>query len=192
MIPVFIDTETTGLRRGYRPWEIALLRREADGTESEITIFIDVDDLDLANAEDSALAVGRFEARHPQRGGALGPNQVLLAGADAAREVQQRTAGAQLFGINTGYDVTALDGLLGRHGLDAQWFYVSEDLLSLGRGYLLGRGDQCPPRSSERLSTACGVEVPSSADRHTAMGDARWAARWYDRLCVGGSPEVAA
>ena len=39
-----------------------------------------------------------------------------------------------------------------------------------------------PPWSSERLSNALGVELPNEADRHTALGDARWAARIFDRV----------
>lgn len=42
-----------------------------------------------------------------------------------------------------------------------------------------------PPWRSDDLSRACGVEPPSDEDRHTAMGDARWAMRWYDAI-VGG------
>lgn len=36
------------------------------------------------------------------------------------------------------------------------------------------------------------VAPPALADRHTAMGDARWVARWYDHLGIGGSRESAA
>lgn len=182
MLPVFVDTETTGLHRGYRAWEIALIQRGRDGVDSPVTIFVDVADLDLANADPAALAVGRFDERHPQRGGSLGPGQVLLSGVDAAREVQQRTVGAQLCGVNTGYDVTPLDDLLARAGLKSRWFYVPLDLIVLTYGFLLGRGVAEVPRSSEALSVACGVLPPSGADRHTAMGDAQWAARWHDAI----------
>jgi len=30
---VFLDTETTKRERGYRPWDIALIRREISGEE---------------------------------------------------------------------------------------------------------------------------------------------------------------
>lgn len=42
-----------------------------------------------------------------------------------------------------------------------------------------------PPWRSDDLARACGVEPPSDADRHTAMGDARWVQRWYDTLTGG-------
>lgn len=38
------------------------------------------------------------------------------------------------------------------------------------------------PWSSDELSRACGVEPPPPADRHTALGDARWVMRWYDTI----------
>lgn len=188
MIAVFVDTETTGVHRGYRPWDIALIRREPDGTHTETTIFVDVDDLDLDNADPAALEIGRFEQRHPQRGGDLGPGDILLSGDEAAQEVSLFTAGAQLFGVNTWFDFTGLDGLLARHNLDASWFYVPGDLLGLAYGFLRGQGVANPPRSSERLSLACGVPVPAADERHTAMGDARWAARWYAEI-VDGCPQ---
>lgn len=42
-----------------------------------------------------------------------------------------------------------------------------------------------PPWRSDDLSRACGVEPPSEEDRHTALGDARWAMRWYDAMTGG-------
>lgn len=44
-----------------------------------------------------------------------------------------------------------------------------------------------PPWRSDDLARAGGVEPPSEEDRHTALGDARWAMRWYDTLTGGGS-----
>jgi hypothetical protein len=42
-----------------------------------------------------------------------------------------------------------------------------------------------PPFRSDDLSRACGVEPPSDEERHTAMGDAKWAMRLYDRITGG-------
>ena len=84
---VFLDTETTKRERGYRPWDIALIRREISGEESAITIFVEQDDLDLANADPEALEIGGFSCRHPQNGAHLEPGQVLCAGADASGAV---------------------------------------------------------------------------------------------------------
>jgi hypothetical protein len=43
-----------------------------------------------------------------------------------------------------------------------------------------------PPWRSEELSRAVGVDPPEAAERHTALGDARWAMRLYD--VVMGNP----
>jgi hypothetical protein len=41
------------------------------------------------------------------------------------------------------------------------------------------------PWSSEDLASAIGVPPGSAAERHTAMGDARWAQRIYNRITTG-------
>lgn len=38
------------------------------------------------------------------------------------------------------------------------------------------------PWKSDNVSRVCGVEPPSEQERHTAMGDALWAMRLYDRI----------
>jgi hypothetical protein len=53
---------------------------------------------------------------------------------------------------------------------------------------VLTQGQLTWPWKSEALSLACGVRPPSPADRHTAIGDARWAMRWFDALVAAGVP----
>ncbi len=43
------------------------------------------------------------------------------------------------------------------------------------------------PWRSDGLSRACGVAPPAEDERHTALGDARWVARWYDAMTGGVS-----
>lgn len=43
------------------------------------------------------------------------------------------------------------------------------------------------PWRSDELSRLIGVEPPGEAERHTALGDARWAARAWDAV-MGGAP----
>jgi hypothetical protein len=170
---VFLDTETTGLHRGYRAWEIAMIRRDRDGAEASITIFVDKDDLDLANADPRGLAIGGFEQRHPSFGWPLQAGQIYVGERDAAHLVQQFTEAALVFGVNPSYDTIGLDGLLARQGLAPTWFYVPQDIATMAYGFML-RTDAHPlPRQAERLSVA---------ERHTAMGDALWVRRWYDKL----------
>lgn len=178
---VFVDTETTKCTRGYRPWDIAMIRRESSGEESAITIFVDKEDLDLANADPEALEIGGFGYRHPQNGGRLDVGQVLCTGAEAAALVQQWTNSAMLFGVNCHYDAVGLDGLLDRAGLTSTWFYAPQSIDAIAYGFAL-KDDPGAPRSSEALSKACGVDIPRPEERHTAMGDALWVRRWFDAL----------
>lgn len=190
MAVVFLDTETTGTHRGYRPWEVAMIRRETSGAEASITIFIETEDLDLANADPIGLEIGGFSYRHPSNGGRLDAGQRLCSGDDAAALVQQWTDSALVFGVNASYDTTGLDGLLARAGRTPNWYYVPQDIVAIAYGFLL-KDDPSPPRSSEPLSLACGVEIPGPDERHTAMGDARWVQRWYDSLHVRDCAELS-
>jgi hypothetical protein len=90
-----------------------------------------------------------------------------------------------------------LDRLLRSHGLIPAWHYHLIDVEALAVGYLYGRdrekeaqddlGDWQAmgvplPWDSDDLSRACGVEPPGEHERHTALGDARWAMRLYDAI----------
>jgi hypothetical protein len=44
------------------------------------------------------------------------------------------------------------------------------------------------PWSPEALSEAVGVPVVAAEDRHTALGDARWARDMYDAVMGTGKP----
>ncbi len=178
---VFLDCETTGVHRGYRAWEIAMIRREPAGSESAITIFVAVEDLDLPHASAEGLAIGGFDTRHPEFGAPLGPGEIHVSEREAAHLVRKWTDRALVFGVNPSYDTVCLDGLLARHGIASTWYYAPQDICAMGYGYVL-KGNPDPPRSSEALSRACGVAPPAPEERHTAMGDARWVRRWYDQL----------
>ncbi|GAB4988593.1 hypothetical protein MAHJHV61_35910 [Mycobacterium avium subsp. hominissuis] len=176
---VFLDTETDGQHQSCRPWEIALIRRDQAG-EHELTIFVDVADLDQAYSDPAALQISGFHTRHPQFGAPLHAGQQVLAEAAAARAVCDWTAGASVFGINPGLDHACLVAMLSRHGLVPQWFYEPQDVAALAKEHLLTRGVM-PAHDIELLSQQCGVVVPGP-QRHTALGDARWACRWFDQL----------
>lgn len=177
---VFIDTETTGRHRGRRAWEVAIIRRDTLG-EQRTTLFVDVADLDLDHAEPEALAISGFHHRHPQMGAVLGPDEQLCSGPDAASIVEQWTSKARVYGVVPSFDTECLAGLLHRHGFNPGWHFQPWDISVYANGFLAGRG--APTQfSSETTSRACGVEPPTSTERHTAMGDARWVARWYDAI----------
>ncbi|KQU48065.1 hypothetical protein ASG84_26610 [Rhodococcus sp. Leaf278] len=204
---VFLDTETTGLHHDRRPWEIALIRREPSGRTSEMQVY--VDDVDLSSAELIGLNVGHFYSNHPSfrtdspmtlhpdhEALELAPDVWLATEAKAATLVERMTRGATIIGNNPGFDVEVLAAMLRRHKLCPAWHYHPIDVVSQALGFLsvlnlklLGDllapelvEDLTPPLKSDKLSKLCGITPPEGDERHTAIGDARWVQRWYDRL----------
>ena len=189
---VFVDCETDGLRPDRRVWEVAMIRRDDDG-ERETSLFVDID---LSDAEPMALKVGRFYERHPFFGDST---ETVWIEASAASEVERWTRGAHLVGAVPSFDAECLDVMLRRNRLVPAWHHHLIDVEAMAVGYLsrgaypMGVEDtgkrprpwETLPWKSDDLSRACGVEPPSGDERHTALGDARWAMRWYDAMTGG-------
>lgn len=191
---VFIDTETTSLRPDRRAWDIGLIVRDTN-LEVELQWFIDVNELDLGNADPFALKVGRFYDRHPQM---IDSRSSVTLEYAALRQIERETRGAHLVGAVPNFDAEVLATRMRAHGIAPSWHYHLIDVEALAVGALAARG-QWPgpgineldalPWSSDALSTALGVTV-SDEDRHTALGDARWARALYDAATrpEGGAP----
>lgn len=179
---VFLDTETTGLHAARRAWEIAIIRRDPGQQDRTIVIYVDVQDLDLDNAEQVGLVYGRFWERHPQCADVgLPEGSVLCRESEALELVREWTAGAQIVGVNPWFDIETLASAFTRHGAEPSWHYLPECMLSIAKGYVSAL-KRIPERTSEGLSVQCSVAVPRADERHTALGDALWAKRWYDEL----------
>lgn len=192
----FVDTETDGVHPGRQAWEIAIIRRDA-GKDVEIRFFVEID---LSTADPFGLRVGRFYSRHPlgrylsDVGCRSVPTDGLhyLAAVDAAHAVARWTHGAHIVGAVPNFDSEVLASLLRAHGLTPAWHYHLIDVENLAVGYLHGRADENPgggisgavslPWDSQQLSRACRVDPPGEDERHTALGDARWAMRLYDAV----------
>lgn len=102
--------------------------------------------------------------------------------------------GTHMIGAVSSFDAERLDRLFRRHGACAGWHYHLLDVENLAVGYLAGRFEDpswpapaddkswlAPPWSSDELSRAVGVD-PDKIDRHTALGDARWAEQIFDKI----------
>lgn len=70
---VHMDTETTGLHDGRRPWDVALIVHDCEDTDyrklrsgvERHQFFVHPADLDWLTADPKALEIGRFWERHP-------------------------------------------------------------------------------------------------------------------------------
>lgn len=182
----FIDTETTSLRPDRKAWEVGLVLREPGRDDAEHRWLIRAADLDLGNADPAALRVGRFYDRHPEYGG---PDDPVWAEAVALREIERLTRGAHLVGAVVSFDADVLGTRMRASGICPSWHYHLIDVEPLVVGYLSAyerRGRLLTakiglPWKSDDLSKGLGVRV-SDDDRHTALGDARWAMRLWDAV----------
>ncbi len=171
----FLDTETDGVHPGRKVWEIAVVRREPDGTETSMECFVEID---LSTADPFGLRVGRFWDRHPFGrlistgndkwiGDALLPHQAAIA-------VAKFTHGAHIVGAVPNFDTETLDPLLRTNGLVPSWHYHLVDVENLAIGWLAARGTViAPPYNSKDILELLDLPpVPEDA-LHTAMGDVR-------------------
>lgn len=194
----FLDIESDGVHPGRKAWEIALIRREPSGLQHEVEFFVDID---LDTADPFGLRVGRFYERHPYGRYLSGelPDFVFgvkddgdfLRPRDAAETVARYTHGANIVGIVPNFDTEVLAALLREQHLTPAWHHHLCDAGTLALGYLHGlssgelRELLTPPWDYEAISRAVGVEPPNEEERHTAMGDAKWAMRLFDEITGG-------
>lgn len=209
----FIDTETTSLRPDRRAWEIGIVARHPGKPDKEHHWFIGSEDLDLGNADLSALKIGRFYERHPDINPDASPR--CWPERRVLREVEEVIRGAHLVGAVVNFDAEVLAARMREHGICPSWHYHLIDVEALTVGYLNGRrarqneivdgyplengGKLAPglvrwnepvttlPWKSDDLSDLLGIAPASTTERHTALGDARWAMRIYDAVMDGAS-----
>lgn len=164
----FVDTETTGLDPDrHEIWEVGLVLREYVGgefTEEERHWFLKVD---LGKADAVALKIGKFHQRYEPG--------LTVSHALFAEEFAALTRGAHLVGAVISFDEERLRKLLRANGACPEWHYHLVDVEALAAGAI----SEAPPWDSDELSAALGIKVPEE-ERHTALGDARWARDLYD------------
>jgi DNA polymerase III epsilon subunit-like protein len=184
---VFLDTETTGLSIEDDIWEFAAIRREPDGEQTELHLFLQHDPTRCAQLPAS------FRADHVSRWPGLGGYVLREQAAEQIAEFLHDRP--HIVGAVPNFDTERLSLLLRRHGIAKDpWHYHLIDVEALAVGYLHGQwaqrafiGDTAPltlPWDSDDLSRRCGVDPPTT-ERHTAMGDVRWAMALYDAITGG-------
>lgn len=189
---LFLDTETTGLHPDRDEiWEIAAVL--VDGrTEAEFHVYVE-HSADLCRELPESFRLDHA-ARYPidcMTGVVKDPNQPLLnlrSRAGAADDLVDFIGGTRplLVGAVPSFDQQRLGRLIratqGPHAREP-WHYHLQDVETLIVGYLRGAGHEIPaaPYDSNALSRAVGVD-PDRFERHTAMGDVRWAMALWDAV----------
>lgn len=163
---VFLDTETTGLDPArHDVWEVGLI---VDGQE----ITYRIRPL-LATADAYALSLTDYYRRTNATDWKWDEG-----GRDhVARRIATLTAGRHLVGAVPSFDAPFLDRFLRANGAAPAWHYHLVDVEALAAGKV----GIAPPWDSEELSRAVGVD-PTQFERHTALGDARWAKAIYEAV----------
>lgn len=200
---VFLDTETTGLEPDrHTIWEVGLIT--PDGREhvwqfpvDEITadpFALDIghwwdrrwstdNEVDVLNAVYEADNAKSRRKNFPEEGKATKPDQRWC------RHFRDLIGTAHICGAIPSFDEERLRRLLLANGVRHRWHYHIIDVEALAAGYICGnwpddpsqRSLAAPPWNSNDLSRAVGVD-PDDFDRHSAMGDARWAKAIYEAV----------
>lgn len=184
---VVLDTETSGLHPVLDDiWEFAALRREPDGTERELHLFIE------HNEQRCELLPEPFWRDHVDRwpGPAAATPQpdaaflidTFLRGPDGSER-------AHIVGAVPNFDTERLTRFLDRNLPNFElsrppWHHHLVDVENLAVGYLRARFPDIPmhpPWESDLLSEAVGVDI-NPDERHTALGDVHWAMRIYNKI----------
>lgn len=193
MILAFADTETPHLNpRGRVPWEIAIIRRRPDGTETEHVWQVRPD---LATADPVSLRFGRYGERFivPDDAEASGAHPdhpiIRMTREQVATAISNVLDGAVIVGSNAQFDANWIGELLNRHDIEPNWHYRPVCVATRAEGYLtaidpewVAEQSAKGPISSYALSRRLGVEPPAKDVAHTALGDARWHKALYDAL----------
>lgn len=172
---VFLDTETLGLALDDPIWEIAAIRHEAGkpirhgGTAMHAFVHhtppatIDLPPTFRADYDrrfNPSAALTRTQIRHTLL-------ELFAPAPDGTR--------AHLVGACPDFDARRI-----AHQLHIEpWHHHIVDVEALAAGWLAGQGRPMQPHwNSNDLSRAVGVD-PDQFERHTAMGDVRWAEALY-------------
>ena len=202
----FIDTETTGLdARKHDVWEIAVILRRPGVTDLEYLFQIRTS---LVGADPKALEINRHGERFAVPAGEFAA-QLPTAWWTSITPHTESTLlhsllgildGAMLVGSNPAFDDRFITKLVQDAGAVPTWHYRTVDIAAMAVGHLYGQAytltkQQCDAEfyaradqlleggwKSYELSRLMGIEPPTAAVAHTALGDARWARDVYDAI----------
>lgn len=198
----FLDTETVMLEPGPDVlWEVGVITRDPGRADQEWLFQLRPN---MAKADPESLRISRFQERyllegkrcqalawHPFDDPGKRPAQLTYGALAYSLDVLLR--GRHVVGSVPNFDTERLSAFLRKQlkspAYRDPWHYHLIDVENLVVGYLAGHPGPdapTPPWSSEDLSRAVGVQPPEDdKDRHTALGDARWARAVYDAVMGG-------
>lgn len=168
----FVDTETFGLNPDRHPiWEVAVI---VNGEEHVWQVRHD--DPVIANAEPVALDINKFHERYRP--------DLAVSPYESATRFAELTEGTHLCGAVISFDEERLRRMhvtnLGRPER-YPWHYHLIDVEAMAVGYLHANGFHIPlPWNSNKISSL--LDVPDVEEKHTALGDARWAKTMFEAM----------
>lgn len=176
---VFLDLETTGLSLDDDIWEFAAIRREEDGSESELHLFLQHEAARCQKLPESFRLdhERRFPASHTAKWHEDAVSQWKAA--DLIDEFLRDRP--QIVGAVPNFDTERLALLLLRQReiTTPPWHHRLRCVETLTAGHLrreVGGLSDC--------AEALGIDHP---DAHTALGDARTCRAIYDAVMGGGA-----
>ena len=197
---IALDTETTGLDpRLEDVFEIAAVDLD---TGDEHVWTIEPSPTVIEAMHPKAAEVNHYHER------TAAPDWIWDAPRDGTREdvlgvlngVRHVLDGAHVVGAVPDFDIRHLAAMFERRGVDpprTHYHLIDVEVMAVGwiacrRQAQAARGHDATvaaiddvltlPYKSDDLAEFCGIEPPSDDERHTALGDARWVARWYRKL----------
>lgn len=189
----FLDCETTKLEHDREVYEVGWVLREKGKPDVEESLIIL--DCPFAWSNVASLDIGRAYERHPrftglkvEPGDTIDGTTYVLA-QEAAARVELAVRKSVIVGLVPDFDEHTLKNLLVCHGWPWAGYYHKQDAETAAVGFLnglrkAGRTDipdlGWPPYDTAEVSRLIGVEPPGEADRHTGLGDARWARDMWD------------
>lgn len=186
---IFIDIETTGLNADLHvPWEVAVIRDDVEHLW-QIAWPVPV----LKDADPIAQKINGFNERSVQTVFGLDDPVDLITPKQSAERFAELADGRHLVGAVVSFDEERLRRMhvnclgwpeTGRF----PWHYHLIDVEALAIGFLNGvdrpdapRRAITPPWKSDEITAALGITVTDD-DKHTALGDARWARAIYQEV----------
>lgn len=172
---LFLDTESLGL--GDAPlWEVAAIYvNEYGGIRSQFSMFLKHDAGDWFDTLPEPFQEDYLSRFVPDE--AIDPVKAVL------KICKYLQPGTIVCGSNPSFDTSRLERIAVNAEIPApSWHYHSEDVPTLARGWLNGKGVYpAPPWKSDIISQMIGVD-PREFDRHTAMGDCEWSLAMWERV----------